>query len=94
MRPGHPGFFGQGVGLIGLPGYSGKIDAMALQAALDEPVVGHRQPAAALSVTQATEYGAVYSEEELRHLIEPAKQAGLGVHMDGGAAGQCGGGGV
>ncbi len=80
---GAPGFFGQGVGLIGLPGYSGKIDGMALRAALEEPVVGHRQPAAALSVTQATEYGAVYSEEELRHLIEPAKLAGLGVHMDG-----------
>ncbi|MNH49472.1 Low specificity L-threonine aldolase [compost metagenome] len=80
---GAPGFFGHGVGLIGLPGYSGKIDAMALRAALDEPVVGHRQPAAGLSVTQATEYGAVYSEEELRHLIEPARQAGLGVHMDG-----------
>jgi len=80
---GAPGFFGQGVGLIGLPGYSGKVDVAALHAALEEPVVGHRQPAAALSLTQATEYGAVYSEEELRHLIEPSKQAGLGVHMDG-----------
>ncbi|MBN9479679.1 MAG: threonine aldolase [Bordetella sp.] len=80
---GAPGFFGQGVGLIGLPGYSGKIDAGALYAALEEPVVGHRQPAAALSLTQATEYGAVYAEEELRHLIEPARQAGLRVHMDG-----------
>ena len=80
---GAPGFFGQGVGLIGLPGYSGKIDLAALYAALEEPVVGHRQPPAALSVTQTTEYGAVYSEEELRHLIEPSKRAGLGVHMDG-----------
>ena len=80
---GAPGFFGHGVGLIGLPGFSGKIDPVAVQAALDEPVVGHRQPAAALSVTQCTEYGAVYSEEELRHLIEPAKLRGFGVHMDG-----------
>lgn len=80
---GAPGFFGQGVGLIGLPGYSGKIDVGALYAALEEPAVGHRQPAAALSLTQATEYGAVYSEEELRRLIEPSRQAGLRVHMDG-----------
>ena len=80
---GAPGFFGQGVGLIGLPGFSGKIDPKALQAALDEPEVGHRQPPAALSVTQATEYGAVYSEEELRRLIEPVKLRGHGVHMDG-----------
>lgn len=80
---GAPGFFGQGVGLIGLPGFSGKIDVAALKAALEEPEVGHRQPAAALSLTQATEYGTVYTEEELRHLIEPVKARGYGVHMDG-----------
>ncbi|WP_309628108.1 beta-eliminating lyase-related protein [Brevundimonas sp.] len=80
---GAPGFFGQGVGLIGLPGLSGKIDQKALDAALDEPEVGHRQPPAALSLTQSTEYGAVYTEEELRHLIEPVKALGYGVHMDG-----------
>jgi threonine aldolase len=80
---GAPGFFGQGVGLIGLPGFSGKIDPRALTAMLDEPEVGHRQPPAALSLTQTTEYGAVYSEEELRHLIEPVKLRGFGAHMDG-----------
>lgn len=80
---GAPGFFGHGVGLIGLPGFSGKIDPLALQAQLGEPEVGHRQPPAALSLTQATEYGSVYTEEELRHLIEPAKARGYGVHMDG-----------
>lgn len=80
---GAPGFFGQGLGLIGLPGLSGRIDPVALEAALDEPVVGHRQPPATLSLTQSTEYGTVYSEEELRHLIEPAKARGYGVHLDG-----------
>ncbi len=80
---GAPGFFGSGVGLIGLPGFSGKIDPLALHAALDEPEVGHRQPPAALSLTQSTEYGTVYTEEELRHLIEPVKLKGHGVHMDG-----------
>jgi threonine aldolase len=80
---GAPGFFGHGVGLIGLPGFSGKIDRVALAAALEEPEVGHRQPPAALSLTQSTEYGAVYTEEELRHLIEPVKLRGYGVHMDG-----------
>jgi threonine aldolase len=80
---GAPGFFGQGVGLIGLPGFSGKIDQKALLAALEEPEVGHRQPPAALSLTQSTEYGTVYTEEELRHLIEPVKAKGYGVHLDG-----------
>ena len=80
---GAPGFFGQGMGLIGLPGMSGRIDETALLAALEEPEVGHRQPVAALSLTQSTEYGTVYSEEELRHLIEPVKARGYGVHLDG-----------
>ncbi|MBC6980997.1 beta-eliminating lyase-related protein [Caulobacter sp. 17J80-11] len=80
---GAPGFFGHGVGLIGLPGFSGKIDLKALKSALDEPIVGHRQPPAALSLTQATEYGAVYTVDELRRLIEPVKAKGYGVHMDG-----------
>lgn len=80
---GAPGFFGQGIGLIGLPGFSGKIDQKALLAALEEPEVGHRQPPAALSLTQSTEYGTVYTEEELRHLIEPVKARGYGVHLDG-----------
>lgn len=80
---GAPGFFGQGVGLIGLPGPSGKIDPLALRTILAEPEVGHRQPPAALSLTQATEYGAVYTDDELRRLIEPVKARGLGVHLDG-----------
>jgi len=80
---GAPGFFGQGVGLIGLPGASGKIDPVGLKAILSESEVGHRQPPGALSLTQATEYGAVYTSEELRKLIEPVKARGLKVHLDG-----------
>lgn len=80
---GAPGFFGQGLGLIGLPGPSGRIDPEALDLILGMPEVGHRQPPAALSLTQATEYGAVYSVEELQTLMAPAKARGLGVHMDG-----------
>ena len=80
---GAPGFFGQGVGLIGLPGASGKIAEAARKAILAEQVVGHRQPPGALSLTQATEYGAVYTVDELRRLIEPVKAAGYGVHLDG-----------
>ena len=80
---GAPGFFGQGVGLIGLPGASGKIDLAGLQAALAEPDVSYRQPAAALSLTTATEYGTVYGEGDLAALIAPVKAKGHGVHLDG-----------
>ncbi|HKR88334.1 MAG TPA: beta-eliminating lyase-related protein [Phenylobacterium sp.] len=80
---GAPGFFGQGVGLIRLPGASGRIEPAALDAALAQPDVSYRQPAAALSLTNATEYGTVYSADELQRLIAPAKERGCGVHLDG-----------
>lgn len=80
---GAPGFFGQGLGLIRLPGASGKIDATALEAALAQPDVSYRQSPAALSLTNATEYGTVYSLEDLRRLIQPVKARGYGVHLDG-----------
>ncbi len=80
---GAPGFFGSGVGLIGLPGPSGKIDLPALTEALGQPDVSYRQPAAALSLTQATEYGTVYAQADLEALIKPVKAMGYGVHLDG-----------
>lgn len=80
---GAPGFFGSGVGLIGLPGPSGKIDPIALRAAFDQPDVSYRQPVAALSLTQATEYGTVYSEAALSELANLASGKGYGVHLDG-----------
>lgn len=80
---GAPGFFGQGVGLIPLPGASGRIDPEALNAALAQTDVSHRQSPAALSLTNATEYGAVYSLDALKALIEPVKARGYGVHLDG-----------
>jgi len=80
---GAPGFFGQGLGLIRLPGASGKMDPAALVEPLAAPDVSYRQPPAALSLTNATEYGTVYSAAELRTLIAPAKAKGYGVHLDG-----------
>jgi threonine aldolase len=80
---GAPGFFGQGVGLIGLTGAAGRIDPAALDAALEQADVSNRQPAAALSLTNATEFGTVYSAGELARLIQPVKARGHGVHLDG-----------
>lgn len=80
---GAPGFFGAGVGLIGLPGASGKIDGAALADAIAQPDVSYRQSPAALSLTNATEYGTVYSAEALRALIVPVAAKGYGVHLDG-----------
>jgi len=80
---GAPGLFGHGVGLIPLPGRSGRIDPAAMAEALAQPDLSFRQSPGALSVTNATEYGAVYSAAELDSLIGQAKAKGLGVHLDG-----------
>ena len=80
---GAPGYFGAGVGLIGLPGASGRIDPAALTEALAQPEVSYRQPAAALSLTNTTEYGTVCSVESFKTLIDPVKARGYGVHLDG-----------
>ncbi len=80
---GAPGFFGQGLGLVGLPGASGRIAPAALAAALGQPDVSHRQSPAALSLTNATEYGTLYSQDQLAGLVAPAKAKGLAVHLDG-----------
>jgi threonine aldolase len=80
---GAPGFFGHGLGMIGLPGAHGRIDGEALEAALAQPEHGHVQSPGALSLTNATEYGAVYSARTLAGLITAAKAKGLGVHLDG-----------
>ena len=80
---GAPGFFGHGLGLIGLPGASGKINPAALAQALEAQDVSYRQSPAALSLTNATEYGTVYSEAEIGALTAVAKERGLPVHLDG-----------
>ena len=82
---GAPGFFGGGLSVIGLPGASGRIEQAALEARLAEPESPHFPPPAALSLTNATEYGALYSLEQVRALTGAAKavQPGLGVHLDG-----------
>ncbi|MDB5481536.1 MAG: threonine aldolase [Caulobacteraceae bacterium] len=80
---GAPGLFGAGVGITGLGGASGRIDPAALARVLDQEESSHAQPPAALSVTQATEFGAVYAEATLAALIGSAKAKGLKVHLDG-----------
>jgi len=88
---GAPGFFGGGMGLIALPGASGKIDTASLvgtparpdKAHLHSPDHAHAQPAAALSVTNATEYGTVYSQAEVAAIANAVKSTGRSLHLDG-----------
>jgi threonine aldolase len=45
-------------------------------------IVHHAQPGA-VSITQSTEYGTLYSVNELKEIIDVCKGSGLRVHMDG-----------
>jgi threonine aldolase len=80
---GAPGFFGHGLAMIPLAGASGRVDGEALAKALDVEDSPHAQSPTTLSLTNATEYGTVYSNAALGALTEPAKLKGLNVHLDG-----------
>lgn len=81
---GAPGFYSAGAKLMLLPGAGAKIDAAALKARLDaiRPDVHQVQPAA-ISITNATEYGLAWQPEEVGAIGEIAKARGLKLHMDG-----------
>lgn len=82
---GAPEFYAGGAKLLPLEGFSAKLTPAIVKAGLqgfpDRPP--HGMPASALSITQATECGAVYSVSEIKALSAVADQAGLKVHMDG-----------
>lgn len=72
-----------GAKLIDVDTPDGKLRPADIEAQLHVlGTVHHAQPGA-VSVTQSTEYGTVYSVDELRAVIEVAKRGGLRVHMDG-----------
>ena len=80
---GAPGLFGHGLGMVPLAGASGRIDPAALAEALAQPDVSHRQSPAVLSLTQASEFGTLYSPAAITELTGQARARGLGVHLDG-----------
>ncbi|MGH7065026.1 MAG: threonine aldolase family protein [Stellaceae bacterium] len=79
------GFFGGGLKLVPVAGEHGKIEAGRLAEALAAIAPGqlHRGQPSAVSLTQATDLGAVYRLDEIRALAEIAKGRGLRTHMDG-----------
>src|SRR3954468_14431985 len=81
---GGPAFFTGGAKLILVDGPSAKLTPEVVTAACDaiRDDVHQVQPAA-ISITNATEYGMVYRAGEVAALGELAKQRGLRFHMDG-----------
>jgi threonine aldolase len=82
---GAPEMFTGGAKLIGIEGANGKVDAAAFKAALGAVPAGvvHHVQAATLTLTQSTEAGTIYSQDELRALVDIAEERKLSVHMDG-----------
>ncbi|MBV8564762.1 MAG: low specificity L-threonine aldolase [Methylobacteriaceae bacterium] len=78
-------FFSGGAKIVPVPGQDGRIALAAFKDALEAAGTGlaHRAQPAALSLTQATEWGTVYGESELGALCDVARTRGLRVHMDG-----------
>ena len=82
---GAPEMFSDGAKLIGVPGVGGKFtpaDFEGRMAGYVRGVVKSVQPSA-LSISQVTEAGTLYSLDEIRALAAVARSKGLGVHLDG-----------
>jgi len=81
---GAPTFYSGGAKLMTLPGRGAKIDAQALKAR----IAGIRQDVhqvqpAAISITNATEYGLAWRASEIGEISEIARGKGMKLHMDG-----------
>jgi threonine aldolase len=81
---GAPGFFTGGAKLALVDGDGAKLSRDALAAACDgiRDDVHQVQPAA-ISITNATEYGLVYRASEIADIGEFARERGLALHLDG-----------
>jgi threonine aldolase len=82
---GAPELYSGGAKLIGLPGERAKIDpgVLARTLAYTGELGDHECLPSTLSLSQATEHGAVYTPAEVAELAAIAKRHGLRVHMDG-----------
>jgi threonine aldolase len=77
-------FFGQGISLLAAPASDqGKLTPTSLRSAATQRGDLHFPRARAVSLTQTTELGCVYSLDELRALSAEARALKLKVHMDG-----------
>ena len=80
---GAPEFYSGGAKLVALPGDHGKLTPATLEAAIVDAGDVHSVQPAAVSLTNASEAGTVYTPEETRAIAEIAKAHGLGLHLDG-----------
>ncbi|MGE0742481.1 MAG: low specificity L-threonine aldolase [Hyphomonadaceae bacterium] len=81
---GAPEFYSDGAKLVLMDGDGAKVTPDVVKEAIDRNARGiHSVAPSALSISQTTERGAVYTPAEVSALGAVARQAGLGLHMDG-----------
>jgi threonine aldolase len=81
---GAPEFFTHGAKLMTIPGEGAKLTPQAVQDRMARVQDGvHWVRPHALTITNATEYGLVYTPDEVAALGAVAREHGLGFHMDG-----------
>ena len=80
---GAPEFFSGGAKLVPVLGGNGKLTPDALEMAITGAGVVHHTQPSAVSVTQVTEAGTLYTLAELRAIADICKRHGLKLHMDG-----------
>lgn len=78
-----PEFFTGGAKVIPLAGPFGKLRPADVEGVFGQEHGVHYPKPAVLSLTQATEWGTIYTPTEIRALSDFAKTKGLAVHMDG-----------
>ena len=80
---GAPEFFSNGTKVLVVPGKNGKLDLAAVEDRVQRRSDVHYPKPKAVSITQATEVGTIYSVEEVTQIGHLAKKHDLHVHMDG-----------
>jgi threonine aldolase len=80
-----PEFFTGGAKLVTLPGEHGKISLDALKEALSLGWAGsqHNPQPSAVSITQATESGTLYTPDDIADIAGLCREHGMRLHMDG-----------
>ncbi len=80
---GAPEFFTGGAKVLPLPGAGAKLEVATLEPVMHRGHGVHFPKIRAISVTQSTELGTLYTPDDVRALGEFARARGLAVHMDG-----------
>jgi threonine aldolase len=72
-----------GCKLVTVPSVDGKIYAQQVEQKIQRLDDQHHPQFKVISISQSTEYGTVYSVDEIKQLSAIAKKSGLYLHMDG-----------